>query len=359
MRPSRRFFLSLHAVYIFVLLGVGSVAARAQAPASQPSQLPPAWDDAVRALAEKIALAAAPSHVIDLDVKNLSTLGSGEISTIHLALENQLKDRHFRFGAASSAEFHAEVTFSESAEGRIAVTKFRRDNVQQVIITSVPNGAASPNVKQRESLTLTSKLIRAQSERILDFALFDRSSNLESTLLIVEPERLAFYRSVDSDWELMKTTKIPHSKPVVRDMEAKVELDKNEILLSDAECSGYLTEPEVVHCSSTGAKHGWSSGIDDLPGHEGSESTSLSEKCDGGLILLASGNSDWTEPDSIQGYEYVQHGIPAVPAGNVISFEGPILSLHSNGESVVARAVVHNLRTGNYEAYLVTATCSH
>jgi hypothetical protein len=36
-----------------------------------------------------------------------------------------------------------------------------------------------------------------------------------------------------------------------------------------------------------------------------------------------------------------------------------VLSVQADPETSTARAVVHNLKTGNYEAYIVTATCSH
>jgi hypothetical protein len=354
-----------------LLLGISPSATRAQSSNSSDQQTQPAqeapsaqhqlsanWNLAVRSLAEKIACAAAPSHEVSLELKNISSLSSADTAAILQALKNQLRDRRLRLTPPSTAAVHVDVTLSDGAEGRITVTAIRRGADQQIMILPAPDDLAITEEKHRESLTLTARLVREQQETILDFALFNDMPNLESRLLVVEPDRLAFYRSADFKWELLRTIRIPHSKQTVRDMRANVDIDKNVILLTEGDCSGYLTEPEIVHCSS-GRVHSWIYPYIELPGHEGSEFIPLSEKCDGGLIVLASGTGDWTQPDSIQGFEYVQKGTPAVPAGNMLNFEGPIMSLLPDGEGVIARVVVHNLKTENYEAYLVTATCSH
>jgi hypothetical protein len=371
MRPPRRFLLLLSAIFFCLAVAARGGVCLAQAPQQvQPAaaaqaapqangSLPPKWNEAVHALAEKIALAAAPSRVLQFDVKNMSTLSPAEAAAVRQGLENQLKDLHFRFATTSSVEVRVEVTFSDSTEGRIAVAAVRHGNEQQIIVLPVPNERAFTERRQRESLTLTAELVLEQPEEILDFAVFNFPPPLESTLLIVEPGRLVFYRSRGSEWELMRTMRILSSTPPGRDMQAMIKIDRNEIMLSNATCSGLLSNPEEVHCDSSGPWRSWSSGPRGVPGREGSVSTELSEKCEGGLIELVSGSGDWTQPDSIQPFEYAQAGVPAVPAGNTLNFDGPVMSLMSNGMGVIARVVVHNLRTGNYEAYLVTATCSH
>jgi len=42
-----------------------------------------------------------------------------------------------------------------------------------------------------------------------------------------------------------------------------------------------------------------------------------------------------------------------------LAFEGPVMALHSDPEGSSARAVVHNLKTGEYEAYIVAASCGN
>jgi hypothetical protein len=48
-----------------------------------------------------------------------------------------------------------------------------------------------------------------------------------------------------------------------------------------------------------------------------------------------------------------------VPSGNTLEFDGPVMALQADPEGSSARAVVRNLKTGEYEAYIVTATCGN
>jgi hypothetical protein len=90
----------------------------------------------------------------------------------------------------------------------------------------------------------------------------------------------------------------------------------------------------------------------------GGDAAGVSLQCDGRPVVLATGKEDWTHSDFIQGYEMEANGQGATASGNPTEFGGPVTSLWWTGIEGVARAVVHNLKTGNYEAYIVTATCS-
>ena len=75
--------------------------------------------------------------------------------------------------------------------------------------------------------------------------------------------------------------------------------------------------------------------------------------------MLGTGNGDWTQPDSIQGFELANPQGQAVASGDPISMDGPIVSLSAPPDESDARAVVYNLKTKHYEGYVVTATCTH
>jgi hypothetical protein len=49
----------------------------------------------------------------------------------------------------------------------------------------------------------------------------------------------------------------------------------------------------------------------------------------------------------------------AATAGDAIQVNGPVIALGQEQDVSAARAIVHNLKSGNHEAYIVTATCSH
>src|SRR5208337_3298202 len=89
------------------------------------------------------------------------------------------------------------------------------------------------------------------------------------------------------------------------------------------------------------------------------EAAPLSLECDGRAIALATGSGDWTQTDFIQAYELgTLKGQGPTASGKPLALRGPVTALWPMGAGGLARAVVQNLQTGNYEAHLVTATCS-
>lgn len=370
MRPPRRFPLS-HCAIIVLLLGIFPSATLAQSsnPSDQQTPLVQAaaaalpqvsakWNDAVHALAEKITIAAGPSHEISLDVKNNSTLDPIEATAIRQALQNELRQHKILVTPLRMSEVQVQVKLSEGAGGRVFVAEIHHGPEQQISIVPAPNEPAFGNSWRRESLTLSSKLVWEQPEKFLDFMVFDGIPELQSNLLIVEVERLVFYHSADHQWNVSRAIPVPRSRPAPRDIRGQIKLAQNKIALTDAECSGRITNADEIQCRSLGGLQMWVSVPSNLPGHERALATALSQKCNQGLVILASGTGDWTQPDSLQALERTQTEMPPISAGNALNFEGPIMSLVTDKDDVVARVVVHNLKTGNYEAYLVTATCS-
>lgn len=89
----------------------------------------------------------------------------------------------------------------------------------------------------------------------------------------------------------------------------------------------------------------------------GGDIVSLNSACSHSWQVLVTGAGDWTEPDSIQLYKIADKQANAV--GEPLQFPGPILSLWPSADFQSARAVVHNLQTGMYEASIVSIGCSN
>jgi hypothetical protein len=89
----------------------------------------------------------------------------------------------------------------------------------------------------------------------------------------------------------------------------------------------------------------------------GGDALQLDTQCDGRPLILSTGSGDWTQPDSIQAF--VAADGQATPSGNLVETPGPVTAFYAHGAEGGARAVVHNLQTGDYEAYFVSASCSH
>jgi hypothetical protein len=88
----------------------------------------------------------------------------------------------------------------------------------------------------------------------------------------------------------------------------------------------------------------------------GSDVAGIASDCGSGWQVLATRAADDTLPDSLTAYEIVSRD--AVEAAAPIEFAGPITSLWSASDGRAATVIAHNLRTGDYEAFSVSAICS-
>ena len=319
--------------------------------------LPPKWTEAVQTLASKIALACGAPGKISLDVKNVSSLTGIDTRGIRQALKDDLTQRRFHFALASSAETQIQVTLSEGAEGFVWVAEVHHADARQVAITVVPKSADGLATRPRESVSLDRKLVWEQQTKILDFALPNSAAGQSATLIILEPARIVFYHTVDSQWQLWRAIDIPHPGAWPRDLRGSLDASAGNAWVPGVQCSGDFANPERVECSPQ------SKPVDrprvNVPGHEGSEAATMSQRCGSDYVMLASGTGDWTQPDSIQAYVSSDSQESSAASGDPLQFDGPVVSLQSIGNEGVARAVSLNLKTGSYEAYIVTATCNY
>jgi hypothetical protein len=323
--------------------------------------LPAAWSDGVKALAEKIVSAVKPSRAISLEFKNISSLGPADVEAIHAALEAELTNRGLRI---VPNEATVEVTLSEKADGYVWVSETPRNtkwgDPSKVAIVSVSKVATISTGGIRESLALSKRLVWQQSTEFLDFLIAERPTTvMSSSLMILEPDRIVYYRLTTPQWQLWQAIPFPHVGHGNRDFQGRIDTGFRKVWGPGGECSGDLGDPTTVKCSPkitilAGAHVGVK-----IPGHEMYQGELLSERCGDKSVALVSGNGDWTQPDSLQGYLFSDVAQPdAIPSGGPIEFDGPILSMQADDRES-ARVIVRNLKTENYEGYVVTATCNH
>ena len=359
MRPSRRFLPSLQAILVFLILMTSASAAGAQSAQSPAEQMPPKWNEAVHELADRIG-AALPAHAtLVLDVKNLSSLSALDASSIREAMQTESVHRGFRIGSAASAGTEVRLTLSEGIDSYVWVAEWRGKDEPLVAIGAVPKGSSHGEIKTKQPFHLQSELIWQQPANLLDFAVVTNAADLSSTLVALEPGRLVFYSSADSVWQFSSAVDVPHTKPWPRDVRGTIDVEGKRVQLPDVQCTGDLENSKEVRCVPTKGSVAREGTRIRVPGHEESESALLEDRCGGRFVILASGNGDWTQPDSIQGYALADSEAPSTASGSPIEFDGPVVSLYRDGKPSAARVVVRNLITGNYEAYIVTATCDH
>jgi hypothetical protein len=86
----------------------------------------------------------------------------------------------------------------------------------------------------------------------------------------------------------------------------------------------------------------------------GSDIAGTDARCGGGTQVLATRAGDGSEPEAIQGYALVNSA--PVPLTAPVELPGPVTALWSSG-GTSAVAIVRNLVSGKYTAYVVTVAC--
>jgi hypothetical protein len=379
MRPFRRFFAFSRAI-LFVCLfapiafipktctaqsrvSLRLVSARGRQTAST---APADWDTAVRELVDRVAAIAAPPARIDLAVNNVSSLSPDDAATIGEWLRAELTKRHYRLTGAQALDANLIVTLSEGTDGYLIVAQVQRgasDNAEQVAMVSISR--AAKKAERSGGVSLEQARVWDQPGAILDFALPPAAAGTTPEMIVLERGRLAFYSRLQDQWQLGQAVTITPTRSWLRTEQGHIDISQGLAMgsagLPGIECKGDFTNPQTIHCGFVSQDtQAWIRGDASIPKDLdiGGDVASVGLQCDGRPVMLATGKGDWTQPDFVQAYEMDAAGHAATLTGNPIEFAGPVTSLWATGASGAARAVVHNLKTGEYEAYLVTASCA-
>ena len=319
----------------------------------------------MKALADRVAASVSPAHPVALTVKNISSVGASDVDALRAAIEAQLAQHHFRFarttGAATAAETRIDVTLSESDADYVWVAEIRTKgdvgdpDVAVVNVTKVPGGSGVKTA----TLTLQKTLVWQQAAPFLDFRVAADASNpgAPQRLTVLEPSKLAFYTQSGGQWQSDGVALIAHRSLWPRDVRGTLAASGTTATvatISSVPCTGTAAKGGSIVCNGTPVSDDAPAAI---PGHDAGETLTLATSCDGGAIALASGTGDWMQADAIHGYVVTKS---QAAAGGTLEFDGPVLALEAGSASdptTSARAVVRNLKTGNYEGYIVTATC--
>jgi hypothetical protein len=320
----------------------------------------------VTQLAGKIAASTSPTRAT-LSVKNISSLDASYATAVELALEHELQRHSFQLASAGSAAAQSAVllqlTFSESADAYIWVVQVFNNSIDpkssSATIVSVPKTDLAGDETDRPFLSLEKRLVWKQPEKFFDFASLKDSVSGDLTLLVLDTHRATLYKMSGSQWQISRTNPIPQAASPSRDTQGRIDGKEGYVSIADQKCVGDPDLTGSLRCSKLKP----SALIIDyakIPGLPATLATPVPGTCGNNkVIFLATGEGDWTKPDLLQGYLGEILLEPVVASGSPIKFEGPVMSLNFESDTSAARAVVHNLKTGNYEAYIVTATCSH
>jgi hypothetical protein len=365
MQPSCRTPLAIRVAVFTILIGFFSAVPLRVSLAQTASTLPKSWNDAVAKLGDEVAAAMSPTAVA-LSVANMSSLDASYVAAINTALREQLQHRSFAFPVANSTAAESAVplqlTLSESASEYLWVIQILGDatdtksNPTMVVSVSKSDSPEAEAVQQ--ALSLEKHFVWQQPEKLLDFALLKDPTSSESTLFVLEAKRFAVYKISGRGWQLSRSTPIPQATPS-RNPEGTIDLKADKISLKGLECVGDPDLAGVVECKPFKPARRLGGPIVEIPGLPNSVGAGIEEKCRDEFVSLFTAEGDWTQSDSIRAYLAKGFPLPVHPAGNTLEFDGPVVAMHTGPEGNSARAVVHNLKTGEYEAYIVSATCGN
>jgi len=322
-----------------------------------------AWTDELRALGDQLVGIFPPPATVDLQVSNISLLSANEVAAIEEWLRTDLGSRRFRLVDGEPVDAQVHVTLSEGTQGYLIVAQLRRGADEQVVIFPVEKPATP--AKPVGGVALTDELIWQQPGNILDFGLPQPEAGEASTLIVLEVGRIAFYVRDPEGWQLHDSVTIPPMRPWLRAPRGYLDLSRGmengTAMLSGVECKGDFRHPGAIVCSfvsQEGAPWATQEEWRSKNLRSAGDAALISLVCNGREIALATGSGDWTQTDFVEGYEIgALKGQGPMASGNPLELGGPVTALWPTGTSGLARFVVRNLQSGNYEAHRVRATC--
>ncbi len=332
---------------VALLLIVASLFAAAVADAQQKNS----WDSAIDSLASKIAAIAGAHASVRLNVKNLSLLDAGRVGDFTSALEAQLQQRGLKIENGGAAGESIDFTIAENLRQLIFAAAIEHGDLREIAIEALDRAKADGKSEASARVRLQREPIWSQREPLLDFLVIPApSADGVRRLFVLEPRRLVVYRSAAEGWQVVE------SHPL---LDYRVPRDARGFFAPPRSDS---TEPFPLYVAGERCDLSMSGAITLNCGYDASPVVSMQRDfaaiggaCGGSNRGLASGHGDWTEADTLS---VVEGDGPYQKTGDEeMAFPGPILALRAGEAENTARVIWRDLRTGAYDAGIVTASC--
>ena len=362
---------------------------------------------AVGELARKTVALAGRGEPVSVSWRNLSPLASGDFGQVRGAFDAALREAGARVSEIAPL-VDAHLTVSGNSSQFLLVEEARKGDYTQVWIASwkrpAPTGTPAGSI-----LTLEKKLVLEQEEQILDAVV------LGPGILVLSPSRVSLHE--DTATQSVPITP-PRSWP--RDLRGHLRINGGGFMayLPGVVCSG-ATEPSLImecHPSDepwtldagsrgvllanfapgrnhfdgrVSAANGirktiapfFSAASTEENGRQywllamldgrtqvfdaafdpvgsvapwGSDLAATETHCGGGWQALATKAGEGREPDAVRAFGLVNRA--PVPLSVPLDLPGPVTAFWSLGGNR-ALAVVADLATGRYEAYVITVNC--
>ena len=362
---------------------------------------------AVRELARKTVALAGRGEPVSISWRNLSSLASGDFNQVRMLFEGAVRDAGGRVSEIAPL-VETRLTLSGNPSQCLLVEEARKGEDRQVWIASWKRTApAGPPAGS--TLTLEKKLIWEQEEPILDVVMPG------SGLLVLSPSRVTLQRDTGT-----QSLPLSPMRPWPRDLRGHLRVSGGgfKVYLPGVACSGATDPSLTMEChpsdepwtldagtrgvflanftagrnyfdgkvstanalrKTVGAffsaapveENGrayWALAM--LDGRTqifdgafepvgsvaswGSDLASTEARCGGGSQILATKAGDAREADTIRAFGLVNR--TPVPLSAPLDLPGPVTAFWSLGSNS-ALAVVNDLASGGYQAYVITVNC--
>jgi hypothetical protein len=359
---------------------------------------------AARELARQTAAFAGRGEPIAITWRNLSSLSSAELAQARATFETAINEAGLR-PAGNAPTVEARLTLSENQSQYLIVEEARKDDERQVWIAGWKRTASSAAV----GVNLEKKLLWEQAEPILDVA---PNGN---DLMVLSPGNVTLRGERASQSAL-----ITSMRTWPRDLRGRLRITPTgfKIYMPGMSCTGSFDPTLVLDCRSvdepwtldalsrgvllanfaparnyfdgrivtpSGVRKSvapfytvapvddqgrpfWMFSLADgralladanfdavvTVGPWGSDLAATEVRCAGGMEVVATKPGDAREPDELRAWSIVNRAPAAVTPP--MEMPGPVTALWSLGGAEVI-AVVHDLATGQYAAYLVRVVC--
>jgi hypothetical protein len=362
---------------------------------------------AIRELARKTVALAGRGESVSINWRNLSSLTSGDFNQARTTFEMAVREAGGRVSEVAP-QVDARITLSENASQFLLVEEARKGEDRQVWIASWKR-PASVGPAAGSALTLGKKLVWEQAEQILDLAVLDNG------VLVLSPSRLSLQRG-----ETTEFLPLNPSRPWPRDLRGHLRVSGGgfKAYLPGVACSGAIEPSLTMECHPSDepwtldeGPHGvllanfvagrnyfdgrvfaangirktlspfFSAASTEESGHTywlltmldgrmqildaalepvgnltswGSDIATIEARCRGGWQILATKPGEAREPDAVRAFQLVNR--TPVPLSSPLELPGPVTAFWSMAGNAVL-AVVNDLSTGRYQAFVITVNC--
>lgn len=373
----------------------------------------------MRAFTGKILAIGVPARSASLAVKSISALDAANASALEKELQSEFTGRGLQIVPAGSAEMSIQVTLSQNTEGSLWIAQVHGGSVERTIMLG-PLATLRAETNAAPVPALHETVLLAQPDPILDFDSATGPDGGQFLLLLQNGAFLVLERD-GSSWVRRDWAAIKHWHPWPRDLRGHVILSTANavrIFLPGVSCSGNWSSKLTMECREEAPGAGavgepatltlapernyfpasrWPASASNFAapiwyssaalagnsaadwilteadekaelfeagqgpvssfGGWGDDIAAVATGCGSERHVLATGSGDWGQPDRIQAYQIA--GQQAVAAGPPLEFPGPVVALWPSEDSQSARVVFRNLRTGMYEASIISVACGN